>query len=130
MAVSKLPLMGSTGHALHGTERSFQCRCHDLRERPIRGGGAARWYSHLCGWYELGAPSFPGHSFGRFVRRQLWERSVCGGGLPGIVLTSTDGVEWVSRPTGTQNPLSSVAYGNGQFVVVSEYRDVLSSTDG
>lgn len=47
-----------------------------------------------------------------------------------IVLTSSNGVDWVQRPSVTTNLLSAVGYGNGQFVAVGAAGTILSSADG
>jgi hypothetical protein len=39
-------------------------------------------------------------------------------GEAGTILTSTNGLEWVQRPSATELPLAAVAYGNGRFVAV------------
>src|SRR2546426_11468315 len=36
----------------------------------------------------------------------------------GTILTSTNGVNWVLRPSGATNGFRGIAYGNGQFVAV------------
>ena len=61
-------------------------------------------------------------------------------GFGGTIVTSTDGVSWVQRESGTQNYLKGVAYGNGQFVAVGDGYDpatgenmnsaILTSVDG
>jgi hypothetical protein len=48
----------------------------------------------------------------------------------GTLLTSSNAVNWTTRNTGTSNFLSSVAYGNGVFVVVGQGGTILSSPDG
>ncbi len=55
----------------------------------------------------------------------------------GTILTSTNGVNWVLRPSGATNGLRGSAYGNGQFVAVGDpglgFADsatILTSTDG
>src|SRR3989442_6022940 len=57
-------------------------------------------------------------------------------GFGGTILTSTDGVSWVQRQSGTQNYLKGVAYGNGQYVAVGDSDvfltpgTILTSVDG
>ncbi len=51
-------------------------------------------------------------------------------GQPGRILSSTDGITWVPRVSGTTEWLVAVAYGNGQFVIVGESGRVLRSPDG
>jgi len=56
-------------------------------------------------------------------------------GDTGTIMTSTDGVTWVQRQSGTSYPLYGIAYGNGQFVAVaSAYTGapgtIVSSADG
>lgn len=50
-------------------------------------------------------------------------------GDTGLVLTSTDGLNWTQQTTGTTEDLKSIAYGNGRFVVVGG-NAVLTSTNG
>lgn len=50
-------------------------------------------------------------------------------GDAGLVLTSTDGLNWTQQTTGTVEDLKSIAYGNGRFVIVGG-RAVLTSTNG
>lgn len=50
-------------------------------------------------------------------------------GDAGLVLTSTDGLNWTQQTTGTTEDLKSIAYGNGRFVVVGG-NAVLTSTNG
>lgn len=66
-------------------------------------------------------------------------RSVCyGDGLfvavgPGIIMTSDDGIGWISRQAGINNRWESVCYGNGLFVVVCKSGNdscVMTSPDG
>lgn len=51
-------------------------------------------------------------------------------GAGGLIKTSTDGVTWTPRPSGTEGNLWKVIYGGGKFVAVSDYRQILTSTDG
>ena len=51
-------------------------------------------------------------------------------GRPGAIYTSEDGVNWVSRESGTTNDLHSIAYGNGKFVIIGGVGTALTSTDG
>ncbi len=65
----------------------------------------------------------------------LWSLATGGGtivtvGQPGRILTSTDGLSWVPRVSGTTEWLVAVAYGAGQFVIVGESGRVLRSPDG
>jgi len=55
----------------------------------------------------------------------------------GTILTSTNGVNWVLRPSGATNGLRAIAYGNGQFVAVgdtgtapADSPTILTSADG
>ena len=43
------------------------------------------------------------------------------------VHTSSNGVDWVSRPTGSANALYSIAFGSGTFVAVGVYGTILTS---
>ena len=57
-------------------------------------------------------------------------------GDAGAIITSTDGVTWTYRTSGTAYRLSSVTYGNGTFVAVGWYdaggteAAIVTSTDG
>jgi hypothetical protein len=51
-------------------------------------------------------------------------------GDEGTLLTSSDGVKWMERETGTDYGLNAVAYGNGTFVVVGNLGTILTSTTG
>ena len=46
------------------------------------------------------------------------------------ILTSSDGISWTSRTSGTSNSLVGVTYGNGLFVSVGQGGTILTSTDG
>ncbi len=47
-----------------------------------------------------------------------------------IILTSTNGTNWVSRNSGPRSDLKSITYGGGMFLVVGTYSRILTSTDG
>lgn len=51
-------------------------------------------------------------------------------GSKGTVLTSTDGVNWIQRQSGTDKNLSSVIWGKKQFVSVGDEGTILVSSDG
>jgi hypothetical protein len=51
-------------------------------------------------------------------------------GSPGLLYSSTDGVTWNLRASGTNEWLVGVAYGNNQFVAVGDNGRILRSTDG
>jgi hypothetical protein len=51
-------------------------------------------------------------------------------GAYGTLLTSSDGLSWSLRRSGSQEYLGSIAYGNGQFVTLDLYGAILSSPDG
>ena len=57
-----------------------------------------------------------------------------GGGLfvavgdPGVIVTSTDGVNWTAQSAGTDEALRGVAYGGGVYVAVGAGGTALSST--
>ncbi len=44
--------------------------------------------------------------------------------------TSTDGITWTLRATGSGDDLNAVAYGNGRYVAVGNNMQVIHSTDG
>jgi hypothetical protein len=50
-------------------------------------------------------------------------------GENGAIVTSSDGVYWVARNSGTNEPLCDVAYGNGIFVAISRFGTILTSPD-
>ena len=54
---------------------------------------------------------------------------VAGGGS-GRVSSSTDGIRWTTRTSGTTNQINSMAYGNGVFVRVGIVGTIGTSTDG
>jgi len=41
---------------------------------------------------------------------------------------SPDGETWVKRPSGTQDSLSGIAYGNGHFVAIGRFPTILESS--
>jgi hypothetical protein len=51
-------------------------------------------------------------------------------GSPGLLYTSTDGVTWTQRASGTNEWIVGVAYGNNQFVAVGDNGRILRSSDG
>jgi len=61
---------------------------------------------------------------------------ICGGGtfvaagLHGEIVTSSDGVTWTKRSSGTDAWLTGVAFGNQKFVVVGDNGTILTSSDG
>ncbi len=46
------------------------------------------------------------------------------------ILTSSDGISWTKRYSGTSSILRGVTYGNGLFVTVGRYGIILTSSDG
>ena len=48
-------------------------------------------------------------------------------GYPGAILSSTDGVTWTSRTSGTTVGLHGITYGNGRFVTVGDAGVILQS---
>jgi hypothetical protein len=72
---------------------------------------------YVTGW---GRPDLQGVTHGR-------DKFVAVGN--GVILTSADGAEWTLRERPAA-PLSSVAYGDGEFVAVGGNGTILTSTDG
>jgi photosystem II stability/assembly factor-like uncharacterized protein len=65
----------------------------------------------------------------------LWSFASGGGsmvavGNPGRILSSTDGITWTPRSSGTNEWIVAVAYGNGLFVAVGDNGRILRSADG
>ncbi|MFH1702230.1 MAG: fibronectin type III domain-containing protein [Nitrospirota bacterium] len=48
----------------------------------------------------------------------------------GTIVSSSDGMNWTIRKSGTRNGLYGVAYGNGTFVAVGEDGIIITSPDG
>ena len=48
-------------------------------------------------------------------------------GRRGTILTSSDGVSWTERSSGTSQDLHGVTYGNGLFVAVGSGGTILTS---
>jgi len=48
----------------------------------------------------------------------------------GIILTSSDGISWTKRTSGTTKNLYGVTYGNSTFVTVGDNGTILTSSDG
>ena len=48
----------------------------------------------------------------------------------GIILTSSDGISWTKRTSGTTKNLYGVTYGGGLFVTVGDNGTILTSSDG
>jgi hypothetical protein len=46
------------------------------------------------------------------------------------ILTSSDGISWTSRTSGTTNYLIGVTYANSTFVAVGYYGSIVTSSDG
>ena len=51
-------------------------------------------------------------------------------GRNGTILTSTNGITWTSRTSGTTNSLFGVTYGKGLFLAVGVSGTILTSSDG
>jgi hypothetical protein len=51
-------------------------------------------------------------------------------GNAGTILTSTDGITWTARISGTTKHLFGVTYGNNTFVTTGQSGTVLTSSDG
>ena len=51
-------------------------------------------------------------------------------GVNGTILTSTDGISWTSRTSGSSSNLNDVIYGNGLYIVVGASGTIITSSDG
>jgi uncharacterized repeat protein (TIGR02543 family) len=51
-------------------------------------------------------------------------------GAAGTLLTSSDGVSWTIRTSGTTNYINGVSYGNGTYVAVGNSGTIVTSSDG
>jgi hypothetical protein len=51
-------------------------------------------------------------------------------GNSGIIITSTDGINWTTRTSGISNNLNGITYGNDLFVAVGVSGKILTSSDG
>jgi hypothetical protein len=51
-------------------------------------------------------------------------------GLAGLIRTSTNALDWTTRPPMTTNNLRAIAWGHGVFLVVGDKGTILSSPDG
>lgn len=51
-------------------------------------------------------------------------------GTAGTVMSSVDGLEWVSRPSPATEDMEGVAYGSGRFVAVGGGGQIITSVDG
>jgi len=60
----------------------------------------------------------------------LFGQSFVSVGNSGTILTSSDGISWTKRTSGTSKYLRGVTYGNGLFVTVGESGTILTSPDG
>jgi photosystem II stability/assembly factor-like uncharacterized protein len=72
----------------------------------------------MCNQYETGT--------GFTTVTQLWVAV----GESGTILTSSDGITWTSRTSGTSEALYVVTYGNNTFVTVCDSGTILTSKDG
>jgi hypothetical protein len=81
-------------------------------------------FAHSYG--DGGFPSHLAYGNGLFIASG-WSNAVSG--LEGQILTSTDGLSWTPRETGTTNHLGPIAYGNGRFVALGG-TTVAVSTNG
>jgi hypothetical protein len=76
-----------------------------------------------------------GIAYGNSQFVAVGETSKVGGnivlGETGTIVTSTDGVNWVQVQSMKQTQLTSIVYGNGQFVAVNDFdTTMLTSADG
>ena len=72
-------------------------------------------------WRRVGLP------YSKFMRSVRYKES----GSSGTILTSSDGVTWTLRDSGTSNELRGrITYGNGLFVTVGWEGTLLTSSDG
>ena len=60
------------------------------------------------------------------VKREIQTVSV---GYSGEIISSINGIDWISRKTGTED-YSDIAYGNNTFVAVGDSGTILTSSDG
>ena len=51
-------------------------------------------------------------------------------GNSGKILTSTDGISWTTRTSGTTSHLQAVSYEAGKFIAVGQSGRIITSTDG
>ena len=51
-------------------------------------------------------------------------------GNSGTLLTSSDGITWTSRTSGTTKSLNGITYANNSFMTVGESGTILTSSDG
>ena len=71
-------------------------------------------------------PGVAGSTLG-IVKRENGRFITVGSG--GGLLTSIDGIAWVSEQSGTDRWLDNITYGNGIFVIVGEDGTILTSPD-
>ena len=60
----------------------------------------------------------------------LFGQSFVSVGNSGTILTSSDGISWTKRTSGTSKYLRGVTYGNGLFVTGGFFGTILTSPDG
>jgi len=60
----------------------------------------------------------------------LFGQSFVSVGNSGTILTSSDGISWTKRTSGTREYLKGVTYGNGLFVTDGNSGTILTSPDG
>lgn len=66
---------------------------------------------------------------------RLWEVEYIGGiyiavGNDGVIITSSDGINWTNRTSGITDVIRGIAFGNSIYVVVGQKGVILSSSDG
>jgi hypothetical protein len=85
---------------------------------PLRTNTAKSWYSGIA--YEKNQFVVVGGAHDAQDSSRFYD----------TILTSSDGLTWIDCHSGGTNPLSSVAYGNNQFVAVGDLGTILSSPNG
>ena len=80
-------------------------------------------------WTVQQVPVAPSYTFWQVVWNDSRQQFVAVGDS-GIILTSTNGSDWVPRASGTVNGLRAITWGNNEYVAVGAAGTVLVSADG